>query len=178
MKISVALCTYNGGKFLGEQLSSIFSQTLPVDEVIICDDCSTDNTVEILLKEFDNINKVGFALDIDNIPDFYILKDKVLRWEKKFWQKKYSNKMDAYRADIDTTFAIYKPRYPQLFKTMTFYEGIRIGGDFTAEHGGWYIDHNQLTDEEEFFKNTASNSSSWKPEKNKELSGRFKDLYL
>lgn len=50
MKISVALCTYNGGKFLGEQLSSIFSQTLPVDEVIICDDCSTDNTVEIIQK--------------------------------------------------------------------------------------------------------------------------------
>lgn len=48
MKISVALCTYNGGAFLEEQLDSIFLQTLPVDEVIICDDCSSDNTREII----------------------------------------------------------------------------------------------------------------------------------
>ena len=50
MRISVALCTYNGGLFLEEQLDSIFTQTLPVDEVIICDDCSNDNTVEIIQK--------------------------------------------------------------------------------------------------------------------------------
>lgn len=50
MRISVALCTYNGGLFLEEQLDSIFTQTLPVDEVIICDDCSNDNTVQIIQK--------------------------------------------------------------------------------------------------------------------------------
>lgn len=48
MKISVALCTYNGENFLKEQLHSIFSQTLSVDEIIICDDCSTDSTVNIV----------------------------------------------------------------------------------------------------------------------------------
>ena len=50
MKISVALCTYNGQQFIDEQLDSIFTQTFPVDEVIICDDCSNDNTVEIIQK--------------------------------------------------------------------------------------------------------------------------------
>lgn len=48
MKISVALCTYNGEKYLEEQLESIFAQTLPVDEIVICDDCSTDQTVPII----------------------------------------------------------------------------------------------------------------------------------
>ncbi len=48
MKTSVAMCTYNGEKFLREQLDSILTQTLPVDEIIICDDGSTDNTVSIL----------------------------------------------------------------------------------------------------------------------------------
>jgi glycosyltransferase involved in cell wall biosynthesis len=48
--ISVALCTYNGEKFLEEQIQSILSQTLPVDEIIICDDCSTDKTNDILEK--------------------------------------------------------------------------------------------------------------------------------
>lgn len=46
--ISVAMCTYNGETYLSEQLSSIAGQTVPVDELIICDDRSKDNTVEIL----------------------------------------------------------------------------------------------------------------------------------
>lgn len=45
--ISVAMCTYNGEKFLGEQLESIFLQTCPPDEIIICDDNSQDNTVQV-----------------------------------------------------------------------------------------------------------------------------------
>lgn len=48
MKTSVALCTYNGEKYLREQLDSILNQTSAVDEIIVCDDRSTDNTVCIL----------------------------------------------------------------------------------------------------------------------------------
>ncbi len=46
--ISVAMCTYNGSQFLTRQLESIARQTLPVDELIVCDDGSTDNTLDIL----------------------------------------------------------------------------------------------------------------------------------
>jgi len=48
MTSSVALCTYNGEKFIAEQLNSIASQTVSVDEIIICDDCSRDKTCEII----------------------------------------------------------------------------------------------------------------------------------
>ena len=48
MKISVALCTYNGEKYIKEQLDSILNQTILPDEIVICDDCSTDNTFSIL----------------------------------------------------------------------------------------------------------------------------------
>lgn len=51
MKISVAMATYNGANYIQEQLVSILRQTRAVDEVIICDDCSKDNTVA-LVKEF------------------------------------------------------------------------------------------------------------------------------
>ena len=51
MKVSVAMCTYNGEKFLREQLNSILQQTVSVDEIVICDDRSTDHTFEIL-KEY------------------------------------------------------------------------------------------------------------------------------
>lgn len=50
MKTSVVLSTYNGEKYLVEQLDSIKNQTLSADEVVICDDCSNDNTVEIVRK--------------------------------------------------------------------------------------------------------------------------------
>jgi glycosyltransferase involved in cell wall biosynthesis len=48
MKISVALATYNGENFIEEQLESILAQSRKVDEVIITDDRSTDNTVTIV----------------------------------------------------------------------------------------------------------------------------------
>src|SRR5205807_5785827 len=42
------MCTYNGAKFLQEQLRSIVAQSRPVQEIIICDDCSADATCEIV----------------------------------------------------------------------------------------------------------------------------------
>jgi len=50
-KISVALCTYNGERFLARQLASIQQQTQTPFELVVCDDCSTDGTMEIL-REF------------------------------------------------------------------------------------------------------------------------------
>lgn len=48
MKISVAFIVYNGAQYLRRQLDSILAQTLKVDEIIVCDDASYDNTKEIL----------------------------------------------------------------------------------------------------------------------------------
>jgi glycosyltransferase involved in cell wall biosynthesis len=42
------MATYNGSKFIREQLSSILSQLEPQDELVISDDSSTDNTLEII----------------------------------------------------------------------------------------------------------------------------------
>lgn len=50
MKTSVAIATYNGEKYVEELLESILRQTLSVDEVLISDDCSSDNTAEIVQK--------------------------------------------------------------------------------------------------------------------------------
>lgn len=47
-KISIALCTYNGAEFLKEQLESFTKQSRLPDELIVGDDCSTDETLEIL----------------------------------------------------------------------------------------------------------------------------------
>ena len=46
--VSIVLCTYNGEKYLREQLDSLLAQTYPLHEIIIQDDGSTDGTWEIL----------------------------------------------------------------------------------------------------------------------------------
>ncbi|WP_278694742.1 glycosyltransferase [Prevotella nigrescens] len=46
--VSIVLCTYNGAKYLSEQLDSILAQTYPLHEIIIQDDNSTDETVDII----------------------------------------------------------------------------------------------------------------------------------
>jgi glycosyltransferase involved in cell wall biosynthesis len=46
-RASVALCTYNGARYLREQLRSIADQRTPPHEVVICDDASTDDSVKI-----------------------------------------------------------------------------------------------------------------------------------
>jgi hypothetical protein len=48
MRISVALCTYNGERFLSSQLESFAKQTRLPDELVVCDDRSTDGTLSIL----------------------------------------------------------------------------------------------------------------------------------
>lgn len=54
MKTSVIIATYNGEKFIEEQLDSILIQSVQPDEVIITDDGSKDNTVEIVQHYIDN----------------------------------------------------------------------------------------------------------------------------
>lgn len=50
LPISVVMTTYNGASFLEKQLNSIFQQTLLPKELIICDDCSSDDTMLIIKK--------------------------------------------------------------------------------------------------------------------------------
>lgn len=49
-KISVCIATYNGEKYIKEQIESILFQTIQPNEIIISDDNSTDKTIEIIKK--------------------------------------------------------------------------------------------------------------------------------
>lgn len=94
--ISVALCTYNGEKFIGQQLDSIFAQSMPVDEVVICDDCSKDSTCALLesyasrysqIRLIKNEKNVGFRKNFENAikeckGDFIFLSDQDDIWDR------------------------------------------------------------------------------------------------
>lgn len=64
--VSIVLCTYNGEKYLEEQLNSIINQTYKNLEIIISDDCSTDNTISILEK-YKHLNNFHIFLNKENL---------------------------------------------------------------------------------------------------------------
>lgn len=60
--ISVVMATYNGAKYIKEQLESIFNQSITPDEIIISDDCSKDGTLQIIE---DYKNKVSIPITVN-----------------------------------------------------------------------------------------------------------------
>ncbi|MBR6889317.1 MAG: glycosyltransferase [Selenomonadaceae bacterium] len=66
MKVSVIIPVYNAEKFLGVCLESILIQTLQDFEVIVVDDCSTDNSVNVA-ESF--LEKFGGRLKIISLPE-------------------------------------------------------------------------------------------------------------
>ncbi len=74
--ISVAMATYNGGKYLREQLDSVLNQTITDFELVICDDKSTDSTIDILseyatldkrIRYYVNPVNIGFKRNFENV---------------------------------------------------------------------------------------------------------------
>lgn len=72
--VSIALCTYNGERYLKEQLDSIVNQSYSNIELIAVDDCSTDNTIKILreyaekhhfIKVFSNPENLGYIRNFE-----------------------------------------------------------------------------------------------------------------
>ena len=75
--ISVAMTTFNGEKYIYKQLLSIFNQTRIPDEVIICDDCSQDETVKII-EDFIS----SYSLENWKI----LVNPKGLGWKRNFYK--------------------------------------------------------------------------------------------
>ena len=62
---SVAIATYNGEKYIAQQLDSILSQSHSVDEIVVCDDCSTDNTISIVNDYKNKYEKIKWTVKIN-----------------------------------------------------------------------------------------------------------------
>lgn len=63
--ISIALCTYNGERYLKEQIDSILAQTYKHTEIVVVDDCSSDNTIA-LLKEYTQKANLRYVINEKN----------------------------------------------------------------------------------------------------------------
>lgn len=79
MKISVALCTWNGTAFLRQQIDSILSQTRVPDEIVIRDDVSSDGTPELAHTLLDGVPiKVDIAIQPRNLGSSANFQDAIL----------------------------------------------------------------------------------------------------
>lgn len=159
---------YGKGYYVLTDADIVPNEKLPIDFM--------EKMIKYLDKYFKRVTKVGFALKIDDIPNNYSLKEKVIKWEKRFWDNPVEK--DVYLNWLDTTLAIYKPNYPSLFNDISYLNGIRVGNNFTAKHGGWYINNLNLTDEQKFYFDTVNSSSSWSLDSNGEHASNEYDKFL
>lgn len=87
--------------------------------------------------------KASLALRMDDIPDHYPFKDLVKGHQNICWYP--MDEPDIYKAVTDMTFTM-----DQKIKGHR-YESIRLGGNFMARHIPWYIDFNNISDEEKYY---------------------------
>lgn len=109
------------------------------------------------LKKRPLTRKIGFSLRIDNIPDHYEHKEKVIAWEEKFYKK--LNKDNLYRAPIDTTFALYRPHIG--LSRSRYVKAYRTAYPYQAEHLPWYNDTRNLSAEEIYYINHSKQITEW-----------------
>lgn len=113
LKVSVVLCTYNGAAFLREQIDSIINQTYPIFELLIADDCSTDETWNILesyaeknsiIRIYRNEKNIGLTKNFFTAfekatGDFIAVSDQDDIW--------YENKIERMLTDIGDNLLVF-----------------------------------------------------------------------
>lgn len=108
-----------------------------------------------LLQKYPALDKVGFNLRIDNLPDHYDRKQQVIEVEQPFWKHPVGG--DYYKAPIDTTFCLYRPGVKGGF----WLNSGRTFPPYSALHLPWY-DQSDTPDEETlFYRNQAVYSKNW-----------------
>ena len=140
-------------KFKNQYFVYTDSDVVPIDE---CPNNFIQYFYE-LMQIYPRASKIGCALRIDDLPNCYKNKNKVIEWETKFWNREI--KKDIYRAPIDTTFALYRPNAKGPAYNHDFM--LRIGGLYQAKHLPWYNDDQNLTEEEQYYINHTKTSTHW-----------------
>jgi hypothetical protein len=127
---------------------------------ILPDNECPENVVEQLariLERYTNFTKVGLSLRIDDLPDHYSLKAKVLEWEAPFWEHPLENGT-LYEAALDTTFAYYRPGIDP--KDQRWWRSIRTAAPLTARHLPWYANTSLLSQEDIYYQTHLKEMSS------------------
>jgi hypothetical protein len=174
----VVMLGENYGKWSLWQAPGVFDRTrgryfvYTDPDVIPAPECPLDalDRFHDLLSRYPRVNKVGFGLRIDDLPDYYRHKDAVISWERTMWE--WPVERGAYYAPIDTTFALYRRGGSRSR------EALRTGSPYIARHESWYLDFDNMSDEESFYQSHSVESTAYSPGTSHWGSSELPDSFL
>lgn len=140
-------------------------------DVVPDENCPSDclGYLKSVLLRFPEMHKVGLGLRIDDLPEHFPMKSDVIAWERRFWRNEVEKGL--YRADIDTTFAMYRPLPRRSSNALS----LRTGAPYLARHLPWYIDPAKMAVDEVFYRANADPAfSNW----NRESTPLWKQKWL
>lgn len=103
-----------------------------------------------------NATKVGLGLKIDDLPDYYPNKQEVINHESQYFIKQV--KENIFDAPIDTTFSLNSPN---TWGGLQIHNCYRTTGDLMAYHKTWYLDPNNLPEDEKYYLQSISTATHW-----------------
>ena len=135
--ISVCVATYNGEKFIREQIDSILRQLSSDDEIIVSDDGSTDGTIVIIncigdkrIRIIEGPRKHSPTFNFENAlkeakGDYIFLADQDDVWKTNKVEvcMKWLQKYDCVVSDAEVTDSNLNPLYPSLYAIMQVRQG-------------------------------------------------------
>lgn len=135
--ISVCVATYNGEKFIREQIDSILCQLSSDDEIIVSDDGSTDGTIVIIncigdkrIRIIEGPRKHSPTFNFENAlkeakGDYIFLADQDDVWKTNKVEvcMKWLQKYDCVVSDAEVTDSNLNPLYPSLYAIMQVRHG-------------------------------------------------------
>ena len=135
--ISVCVATYNGEKFIREQIESILCQRSSDDEIIVSDDGSTDGTIVIIncigdkrIRIIEGPHKHSPTFNFENAlkeakGDYIFLADQDDVWKTNKVEvcMKWLQKYDCVVSDAEVTDSNLNPLYPSLYAIMQVRQG-------------------------------------------------------
>lgn len=134
-QIDILMATYNGEKYLKEQIESVLNQTYKNIRLVISDDCSKDGTINIL-KQYENDKRIevhyheknqGYIKNFEYLlkqvkNNIYMLSDQDDVWMpekiRKTYEKLIKNDADMVFADLEVVDENLKTIYPSFNKFM------------------------------------------------------------
>ena len=149
-KIDILMATYNGEKYVAEQIDSILNQTYSNFNLIISDDSSTDDTRRILEKYQKKDSRIQVYYQEKNLgyiknfefllakvtSELYMLSDQDDVWLKEKVEKTYKTlieeKADLVYTDLKVVDQNLKELHPSFMRKMKFYSKARKYTDYRA----------------------------------------------
>ncbi len=108
-----------------------------------------------LLDKYPTIQKVGFGLNSNDLPEHYPNKNEVIKWESLL----YNDEVEPgiFKSKIDTTFALYRPGA----SFQCWGNTLRTGNPYMLRHMPWYENPGSPDEETKYYMQKINAASSW-----------------